>query len=180
MYFFSKNVKRVLFVPYALRKMDHYAEKVQKKLSTWGMLFWSNKLLHTSPNLPTTKNTLQYTYSFNKSVEHCARSYLRCYKKYFIALLMLPTCNAKLVANLSILKCHWQHLFAQTSCEVCYPCKYLYSRLKALSHEYPDMQIFKPEIQVISRSDEAMKCCRFLSGLYSAEIGNVPNSEESY
>ncbi|KAG7159943.1 Alpha-aspartyl dipeptidase-like [Homarus americanus] len=32
----GKNVKRVLFVPYALRKMDNYAETAQKKFTSWG------------------------------------------------------------------------------------------------------------------------------------------------
>lgn len=32
----SKNVKKVLFVPYALRKMDDYTATVSKKFSSWG------------------------------------------------------------------------------------------------------------------------------------------------
>jgi len=32
----SKDVKQVLFIPYALRKMDNYTEDVSKKFSSWG------------------------------------------------------------------------------------------------------------------------------------------------
>ncbi|KAK7076215.1 hypothetical protein SK128_023567, partial [Halocaridina rubra] len=52
----SKNVKKVVFVPYALRKMDNYTESAKKKFTSWG---FELEGIHTSADPVATVNSAE-------------------------------------------------------------------------------------------------------------------------